>query len=133
MIMTTCTMHMALIVGCIWQPAPARVVSASFYHEGPRVATGERYDNNGPTAAHRTLPFGSRVLVRHAGRSMVVLINDCGPAKWTGREIDLSLGAARRLAFEKKGIGNVEMAILSIPHGAKHRTNCVFARRPGNR
>ena len=46
------------------------------------------------TAAHRTLPMGTRLRLTYAGRSVVVRINDRGPAVWTGRSLDVSRGAA---------------------------------------
>ena len=74
-----------------------------------RTATGQNYNPWGLTAAHRTLPFGTRVRVtnRRNGRSVVVVINDRGPARWTGRDIDLSLGACR-------AIGNAAMARVNL-------------------
>ena len=72
--------------------------NASFYskaHHGKKTASGERFDMNALTAAHRTLPFGSRVKVtnRSNNRSIVVRINDRGPFV-RGRIIDLSVAAA---------------------------------------
>ena len=72
--------------------------NASFYskaHHGKKTASGERFDMNALTAAHRTLPFGSRVKVtnRSNNRSIVVRINDRGPFV-RGRIIDLSIAAA---------------------------------------
>ena len=64
---------------------------ASYYgpESGSRTANGERFRPDGISAAHRSLPFGTRVRVTYRGRSVVVRINDRGPAKWTGRCIDL--------------------------------------------
>lgn len=59
------------------------------------------------TAAHRTLPKGARVRVTYQGRSVVVRINDRGPYGWKGRDLDLSLGAARILGFVKMGVARV--------------------------
>ncbi len=79
---------------------------ASFYHEPQLLAGGGVFDPYGLTAAHRTLPLGTRVLVTDArtGKSVTVTINDRGPALWTGRGIDLSLGAAQALQMEERGI-----------------------------
>lgn len=86
-------------------PAP-QLVLASFYDEPQLLATGGKYDPSGLTAAHRTLPFGTRVIVTDSktSRSVTVTINDRGPAKWTGRDIDLSLGAAQALQMEERGV-----------------------------
>lgn len=72
-----------------------------------RTANGERYTGNDLTAAHRTLPFGTKLRVTYRGKSVVVRINDVGPAKWTGRGIDLSKAAAKRLGMIDKGVGSV--------------------------
>ncbi|MEJ2118794.1 MAG: septal ring lytic transglycosylase RlpA family protein, partial [Alphaproteobacteria bacterium] len=74
---------------------------ASWYHEGKLTATGERYRPDGITAAHRTLPFGTIVQVRHqrTGRTVTVRINDRGPFI-RGRIIDLSRGAKRHLGMD---------------------------------
>jgi len=84
---------------------------ASWYgpgFEGRKTASGERYDSSDLTAAHRELPFGSKVRVTNLenGRSVVVEINDRGPYK-PGRVIDLSKGAARRLGMVEDGVVRV--------------------------
>lgn len=90
--------------------------SASYYADkfnGRRTASGERFDNDEMTAAHRTLPFGSRVRVTNPGngRSVVVRINDRGPFT-RGRMIDVSRAAAQELGLIARGHGNVELALL---------------------
>src|SRR5262245_27361001 len=100
-------------------PAPARsapqVGMASFYgkaHQGRRTASGERFDMHALTAAHRTLPFGTRVKVTNLGngRSVVVRINDRGPYA-EGRVIDLSEAAARELRFLGSGTARVRLKV----------------------
>lgn len=135
---TVCTMMLAILTGCQWSSGKFVPAVASHYHEGKFVATGERYDNSRPTAAHRTLPFGTRVLVKYrppggAERAMVVEINDCGPAGWTKRDIDLSIGSARRLGFVSAGVVKVKMEVLSVPKNSRPRTNCTFNTRPRSR
>jgi rare lipoprotein A len=81
---------------------------ASWYGKkfhGRQTASGERYDMHDLTAAHRTLPFGSRVRVvsQASGRAVVVRINDRGPFVG-GRIIDLSYAAARRLEMIEAGV-----------------------------
>jgi rare lipoprotein A len=85
-----------------------RIVSA-YYWEGKRTATGARFDANGMTAAHRTLPFGTRLLVTNprTGKSVVVTINDRGPFV-RGVSLDLALGAAKAIGM--RGTGTVCMA-----------------------
>ncbi len=89
---------------------------ASYYgydFSGNKTATGERFNPNGMTAAHRSLPFGTRVRVTNTrnGRSVVVRINDRGPYI-RGRVIDLSLGAARILGMMSSGIAPVRIEVL---------------------
>ncbi len=85
---------------------------ASFYgsESGSRTASGEHFNQNAMTAAHRTLPFGTKVRVTHGSRSVVVTINDRGPFI-RGRVIDLSKGAARAIGLN--GIGHVTAEVLS--------------------
>ena len=80
---------------------------------GNRTATGERYNPEGLTAAHRSLPFGTKVRVTNTrnGRSVVVRINDRGPFI-RGRVIDVSAGAARRLRMISSGVAPVRIDIL---------------------
>ncbi|WP_322303289.1 septal ring lytic transglycosylase RlpA family protein [Hydrogenophaga sp.] len=84
---------------------------ASWYGKrfhGRRTASGERFDMHALTAAHRTLPFGSRVRVRsvHTGKEVVVRINDRGPHKHQ-RIIDLSYAAAKALGVHQRGVTEV--------------------------
>jgi rare lipoprotein A len=88
---------------------------ASFYgnESGGRTATGERFNPNLLTAAHRSLPFGTRVRVtnNNNGRSVVVRINDRGPFTG-GRVIDVSTGAARQLGMISSGVASVKLEVL---------------------
>ena len=69
---------------------------ASFYgnESGSKTASGQRFNQNAMTCAHRSLPFGTKLRVTHGGRSVVVTVNDRGPFV-RGRVLDLSTGAAR--------------------------------------
>lgn len=89
---------------------------ASWYgpgFHGRRSASGERYNQNAMTAAHRSLPFGTRVVVTNLnnGRSVVVRINDRGPFV-RGRVIDLSAAAARVLGMMQSGVAPVQVQVL---------------------
>ena len=89
---------------------------ASWYgpgFHGRRSANGEIYNQNALTAAHRSLPFGTRVRVtnRHNGRSVVVRINDRGPFIG-GRVIDLSAAAARIVGVIQSGVAPVQVEVL---------------------
>jgi len=81
---------------------------ASYYgnESGSRTASGQRFNQNAMTAAHRTLPFGTRLRVTHGGRSVVVTVNDRGPFI-RGRVLDLSKGAARAIGLTGRGVGRV--------------------------
>jgi rare lipoprotein A len=87
---------------------------AAYYSKNYRglTASGARYDPNKFTAAHRTLPFGTHVLVtdRRTHRSVVVTINDRGPFN-KGRVIDLSLAAAKELHMLDRGLIRVTAAV----------------------
>jgi rare lipoprotein A len=92
---------------------------ASWYghpYHGRRASSGEIYDMEKFTAAHRTLPFGSRVQVQNLGndRSVEVRINDRGPFV-EGRVIDLSRAAARAIRILGPGTARVRLEVLSLP------------------
>jgi len=89
---------------------------ASWYgpgFHGRQTANGERFNQNALTAAHRSLPFGTRVRVTNArnGRSVVVRINDRGPFTG-GRIIDLAAGAAQAIGLKSSGVGTVTLEVL---------------------
>lgn len=85
-------------------------------YQGHSTASGERFDMNALTAAHKTLPMNSVVRVRNLenGQEVTVRINDRGPYG-KGRIIDLSYAAARQLGIDQSGMGRVEVSIVSIP------------------
>jgi rare lipoprotein A len=95
---------LAVVTGLASTPAMAQCGQASWYALHSRTASGERMNPAAMTAAHRSLPFGSRVQVTNQrnGRSVIVRINDRGPFV-RGRIIDLSKAAARRLGFVSRG------------------------------
>ncbi|RIJ37529.1 septal ring lytic transglycosylase RlpA family protein [Pontibacter oryzae] len=85
----------------------------SRYH-GRKTSSGERYNKNDMTAAHKTLPFGTKVKVTNLdnNESVIVRINDRGP--FVGdRIIDVSEAAARKLEFHAQGVGNVRIEVLN--------------------
>lgn len=89
---------------------------ASWYgpgFHGRRTASGERFNQHDFTAAHRSLPFGTRVMVTNMrnGRSVVVRINDRGP-HIRGRILDLSAGAARAIGVKSSGIAPIRFQIV---------------------
>jgi len=93
---------------------------ASWYGKkfhGRKTASGERFNMYKMTAAHRTLPFGSKVKVTSIEnkKSVVVRINDRGPFT-KGRIIDLSYSAAKKIDMIKKGVVKVRIEVLSTPN-----------------
>lgn len=82
----------------------AGTMLASFYWQGTATASGERFNPDGMTAAHRTLPFGTRLKVCYRG-CVMVRINDRGP--FNRLDLDLSRGAARAIGMERAGIARV--------------------------
>ncbi len=106
-----------------WQDANASIGSssgrgfagmASFYgnESGSKTASGQRFNQNAMTAAHKTLPFGTKLRVTHGGQSIVVTINDRGPFI-KGRVLDLSTGAARAIGLTSRGVGRVTAEVVS--------------------
>ncbi len=85
--------------------ATGRMV-ASVYSQGSRVAAGRKFDPDAMTVAHRSLPFGTRLIVYYGSNAAEVVVNDRGPFV-RGRDIDLSRGAAKALHFS--GVGRVRV------------------------
>jgi rare lipoprotein A len=106
----------ATFMGC--QQAFAECGIASHYSSGTRTANGERYNHMGVSAAHKSLPFGTRVVVRNqrTGRSITVRINDRGPFV-AGRIIDLSTGAKNALGMD--GLASVCLEVVAYGSGNK--------------
>jgi rare lipoprotein A len=107
--------------GAASEPSAARPTrtNASWYgaeHHGKRTASGEPYDMHAMTAAHPTLPFGTRVVVTNLknGRRVALRINDRGPTI-PGRGIDLSYAAARALGAVGAGVVPVRIAPAPPP------------------
>lgn len=101
------------------KPGHSQKGVASFYHDslhGRKTASGQIYNKNIPSAAHKTLPLGSKVKVTDTktGKSIVVHVNDRGPFV-DGRIIDLSRSAASKLGMIQKGLAKVEVEVLSVP------------------
>jgi rare lipoprotein A len=86
---------------------------ASYYgnESGSRTASGQRFNQNAMTAAHRSLPFGTKLRVTHGGRSVVVTVNDRGPFI-RGRVLDLSTAAARAVGLTSAGVGRVVAEVM---------------------
>jgi rare lipoprotein A len=104
--------------GSSWRDANAMAPSghgfsgvASTYgnESGSKTASGERFNENAMTCAHRSLPFGTKLRVTHGGRSIIVTVNDRGPFVH-GRVLDLSTGAARAIGLS--GLGQVTAEIV---------------------
>jgi len=87
---------------------------ASYYgnESGSRTASGQRFNQNALTCAHRSLPFGTKLRVTHGGQSIVVTVNDRGPFI-RGRILDLSTGAARAIGLTRAGVGRVVAEVVS--------------------
>lgn len=106
---------LGLAVGtvCSAQVARAETGVASYYYDLSVTASGRSYSSGDPVAAHRTLPFGTRVKVENLrnGRSAVVRIVDRGPFI-KGRVIDVTTSVARTLGFFGKGLTKVRLTVL---------------------
>jgi rare lipoprotein A len=86
---------------------------ASFYTEGTKTASGEKFDPNELTAAHPSLPFGTRLRVTNVatGRSVTVRVNDRGPFV-AGRAVDVSYSAAEQLGIVGQGVARVKLDVV---------------------
>ena len=86
---------------------------ASFYTEGTQTANGEKFDTHDLTAAHPSLPFGTRLRVTNVatGKSVTVRVNDRGPYV-RGRVVDVSYSAAESLGMVGKGVANVKLDVV---------------------
>ena len=84
---------------------------ASFYgnESGSKTASGQRFNQNAMTCAHRSLPFGTKLRITHGSRTVIVTVNDRGPFVH-GRVLDLSTGAARAVGLS--GLGQVTAEIV---------------------
>jgi len=125
MIKTLSPILLAMLLATLAAPSfaaqPGQVLTgiASYYHDslqGNKTASGQIYDKRKMSAAHKTLPLGTRVRVtdKRTGKSIVVRINDRGPFV-KGRIIDLSRKAAQELGIIQRGISPVKVEILSLP------------------
>ena len=92
---------------------PSSYGVASYYSDDTETASGEKFDPSLMTAAHRTLPFGTRVRVTNVqtGQSVTVRINDRGPFI-PGREVDLSYSAAETIGMVERGITKVKLEVV---------------------
>ena len=111
----------AVIVLLSWATAQAQSGVASHYSDLSVTASGRAYSSGAMVAAHRTLPFGTKVRVKNSrtGRSVVVTIVDRGPFT-KSRIIDLSKGAANALGFS--GLQQVHIEVLGKGSGKKIKT-----------
>jgi rare lipoprotein A len=117
------------------QASPLVHEQASYYADmfhGRQTASGELFDMNGLTAAHRELAFGTRVRVTNLanGRRIIVRINDRGPYYYD-RSIDLSYGAARKLHMVDAGVVPVDIKVLHrrmALYGSSRNSGARFSR-----
>ena len=121
----------------VQSPTPASLAKAATPHQGSllhgiaswyggsfdgrKTASGDRFDMYAMTACHPTLPFGSlvRVINLRNHKSVVVKITDRGDLVHQGRIIDLSYGAAHKLAMIHSGLAPVDLQVLSLGHGER--------------
>jgi rare lipoprotein A len=109
---SVCCVALSLLVGSFGARAESGI--ASFYggkHHGGPTASGERYNQNAMTCAHRTARFGTRLTVTYRGRSIECRVNDRGPFV-RGRIIDISTSAARALGIIDVGLVKVVVEVV---------------------
>ncbi len=122
-----------MAVGPFGGEARAEPVVSSWYgpgFEGSPTASGETYRANAHTAAHPSLPFGTRLLVRYGGNQTVVRVTDRGPFA-DGRGLDLSRAAAEKIGLTATGADAVDVRILggSAGYGTRPDGNSRFSGR----
>jgi len=93
----------------------------SWYGGGEKLnrytASGQEFRPEGLTCAHRTLPLGTKLEITHKGHHAIVTVNDRGPAAWTGRNLDLSRGAAKALGVS--GLAHVNGKVIPRSFASK--------------
>jgi len=119
-ILSTLTLFF-LLAFCGVLQAQVQTGKASFYadkFEGKLTASGEKYKHSKLTAAHKTLPFGTKVRVTNLANSetVEVIVNDRGPYV-DGRVIDLSKSAAEKLGYVNKGLADVKVEVIDAGDG----------------
>jgi rare lipoprotein A len=106
----------ATLIAALVFVAPAQALTtgwASFYKSGRLTANGEHFKPMGLTAAHRKLPFGTKLKVTNlkTGKSVLVRVNDRGPFI-RGRILDLSLGAAKVIGLNRSGVAKISFVVI---------------------
>jgi rare lipoprotein A len=84
------------------------------YESGKFMANGKKWNPEALTVAHRTIPFGTKIKITNIknGKSVIAIVTDRGPAKWTDRQLDVSMKIAKILGFKNAGITKVRVKIL---------------------
>lgn len=107
------TLMLIFTAPALYNTINTTTVVTSWYQHGIKTASGQRFDPNGLSAAHRTLPFGTKLRLTNPnnGRSIIVTVNDRGPfIRGTG--LDVSRGAAQQLGFIRQGKTKLQIQVL---------------------
>lgn len=99
------------ILAALASPMAATEAGGASWYRDTQTASGERFDPDALTCAHRSAPFGTRLLVKHAGRAVTVRVNDRGPYV-RGRIVDLTPAAFRKLAQLDRGVVSVTVEVV---------------------
>lgn len=105
---------LALVVTVMPTPVTADTVTTSWYGkrwDGRYTANGEIFNHRKWTVAHRTLPMGTQIVIKHGKRKVVARVNDRGPYV-RGRSLDVSQAVADRLNIRHKGVARVQIRVL---------------------
>jgi len=103
-----------LTVGCASQTVEQpKLAKTSWYQMGTRTASGERYNPDGLTVAHKSYPFGTLLKLTNPenNKTVIARVNDRGPFAH-GRELDASRGTARELGFISKGVTDLKVEVI---------------------
>jgi rare lipoprotein A len=106
----------SLLVMAVQVAAQAKLLVATYYankYAGKPTASGQPYDPYGLTAAHPSLPFGTKVSVNYAGKNVIVTVNDRIPFE-SDSDLDLSWAAAQTLGLTEEGTAIVDAAVVKV-------------------
>lgn len=105
-------MLQAMVSNISRQMSPMKTTWYGGKWHGRTTSSGAKFNKNGMTAAHRTLPFGTVLILEHEGRLAAVMITDRGPMEWTGKDLDITERAAEVLGMKSKGTATLNVRRL---------------------
>lgn len=105
-------MLQAMVANISRQLPPMKTTWYGGKWHGRTTSSGAKFNKNGMTAAHRTLPFGTVLILEHEGKLAAVMVTDRGPMEWTGKDLDITERAAEVLGMKRKGTATLNVRRL---------------------